>query len=390
MLLDARQREFLRLIWRENRLSRWELHELTGVNPNAVGTEAATLLELGILREATPEPVGQGRPRVPLEIDTAARDVVGLALSPGQVDVARLNLRGQLLGNTQSKAVGDVAELVSTAQRLLKSAVRDQTLAVGISSPGFLDPEHRAILFSSVVRTHQPLNVQKLYEAAKGRPIVFENDMHALAVRWLLTHQAEQSQDVLLVYIGDGRLGAAMLIEGRPNRGCLIGANELGHTRFFVEVQRCYCGQVGCLERICSSDFLNGETGTNQSGGRASRHGTNARNKQTDRSAAGSLFERIALYDGSDERLGQMLELLACGLSNAVNFVRPNRLVLVSEFARYPTFNDRLLREIRGGVLFELVDRVRIDVWDQPGAVSAETAGWLALAGLYQEGWNPL
>jgi hypothetical protein len=102
------------------------------------------------------------------------------------------------------------------------------------------------------------------------------------------------------------------------------------------------------------------------------------------------LFERIALYDGSDERLGQMLELLACGLSNAVNFVRPNRLVLVSEFARYPAFNDRLLREIRAGVLFELVDRVRIDVWDQPGAVSAETAGWLALAGLYQEGWNPL
>lgn len=383
MLLDARQREFLRLIWRENRLSRWELHEITGVNPNAVGAEAATLLELGILREATPEPAGQGRPRVPLEIDATARDVVGLALSPGQVDVARLNLRGQLLGNTHSKGVSDVAELVSTAQRLLKSAVRDQTLAVGISSPGFLDPEHRAILFSSVVRTHQPLNVQKLYEAAKGGPIVFENDMHALAVRWLLTHQAEQSQDVLLVYIGDGRLGAAMLIEGRPNRGCLIGANELGHTRFFIDVERCYCGQVGCLERICSSSFLNGRKPS-------SKQAKSGRNKDAEQPLAGSLFERIARYDEGDERLAQMMQLLACGLSNAVNFVRPNRLVLVSEFARYPAFNDRLLREIRGGVLFELVDRVRIDVWDQPGAVSAETAGWLALAGLYQEGWNPL
>ncbi len=219
MLLDARQREFLRHIWRDNRLSRWELHELTGVNPNAVGAEAAALIELGILREATPEPVGQGRPRIPLEIDVAARDVVGLALSPGQVDVARLNLRGQLLGNPQSKVVGDVGELVACAQRLLKSAVRDQTLAIGISSPGFLDPEHQAILFSSVVRKHQPLDVQGLYEAGKHRPVVFENDMHALAVRWLLTHQAEQSQDVLLVYVGDGRLGAAMLIEGRPNRG---------------------------------------------------------------------------------------------------------------------------------------------------------------------------
>ena len=325
--------------------------------------------------------MGQGRPRVPLEIDTTARDVVGLALSPGQVDVARLNLRGQLLGATQSKSVANVEELVPTAQRLLKSTVRDQSLAVGISSPGFLDPEQRAILFSSVMRTPQPLGVQSLYESVGERPIVFENDMHALAVRWVLTHQAEQNQDVLLVYIGDGRLGAALLIDGRPNRGCLIGANELGHTRFLVEVEKCYCGQVGCLERICSSVFLNGRNGKSASGGT---------NKGADHQPAGTLFERIARYDESDERLAQMMQYLACGLSNAINFVRPNRLVLVSELTRYPTFNDRLLREIRSGVLFELVDRVRIDVWDQPGAVSAETAGWLALAGLYQEGWNPL
>ena len=200
--------------------------------------------------------------------------------------------------------------------------------------------------------------------------------MHALAVRWLLTHQAEQTQDVLLVYIGDGRLGAALLVDGRPNRGCLIGANELGHTRFFVEVEKCYCGQVGCLERICSSTFL------------TTREWQTAVGSADRRPSA--MFERIARYDGSDQRLDEMLQYLACGLSNAVNFVRPNRLVLVSELTRYATFNDRLLREIRAGILFELVDRVRIDVWDQPGAVSAETAGWLALAGLYQEGWNSL
>ncbi len=388
MLLDVRQRELLRLIWRENRLSRWELHQRTGVNPNAIGNEAATLLQMGILREAAPEPVGQGRPRVPLEIDTATRDVVGLALSPGQVDIARLNLRGQLLGAPTSKSVGDVNDLISTAQRLLRSTTREQTLAVGISSPGFLDPDKRAILFSSVVRTPQPLQIEGLYETAGNRPIVFENDMHALAVRWLLTHQAEQSQDVLLVYIGDGRLGAALLINGRPNRGCLMGANELGHTRFFVETEKCYCGQVGCLERICSSAFVN----MNSNGGATPLVDSIATNGDQQHSA---LFDRIARYDsdrsiGADDRMESMLEHLACGLSNAVNFVRPNRLVLVSELTRYPAFNDKLLRTIRSGILFELVDRVRIDVWDQPGAVSAETAGWLALAGLYQDGWDPL
>ncbi len=373
MVLDSRQREMLRLIWRENRLSRWELHERMGVNPNAIGSEAAQLLELGILREAAPESVGQGRPRVPLEIDTATRDVVGLALSPGQVDVARLTLRGQLLGTPASKPVANPSELLATAKRLLKTVVDDQTLAVGISSPGFLDPEEHAILFSSVTGAPQPFDVNALFDAADGRPILFENDMHALAVRWLLTHQAEQSQDVLLVYVGDGRLGAALLIDGRPNRGCMIGANELGHTRFFVETEKCFCGQVGCLERICSTPFVRS---------RSAQNGFAA-------NAAG-LFERIARYDGQDSALEEMAQFLACGLSNAINFTRPNRLVLVSELTRYPRFNDLLLRSIRAGVLFALVDRVRIDVWDQPGAVSAETAGWLALAGLYQDGWKTL
>ncbi|MDZ4817653.1 MAG: ROK family protein [Planctomycetota bacterium] len=396
MLLDGRQRELLRLIWCENRLSRWELHQLTGVNPNAIGNEAAALLQLGILREGAPESVGQGRPRVPLEIDVSSRDVIGLALSPGQIEIARLNLRGNLLGGTVTRSIEHVQDLVPAAQQLLRSTLRDQTLAIGISSPGFLDPEKRAILSSSITCVEQPLDFRGLNIGENAPPIVFENDMHALAVRWVLTHQAEQSQDVLLVYIGDGRLGAALLVDGRPNRGCLMGANELGHTRFFVETERCYCGHEGCLERICSTDFLNRQA-TNGAVSNGDLSNSDDRESRMVEAAANGapivgerLLDRVAHYSGNDPALEYMLKYLSCALSNTINFVRPNRLVLVSEFTRYAAFNDALLRQVRSGVLFDLVDRVRIDVWDQPSAVSAETAGWLALAGLYQEGWNLL
>ncbi len=368
MLLDVRQRELLRLIWRENRLSRWELHERTGVNPNAIGNEAGYLLQLGILREGAPESVGQGRPRTPLEIDTATRHVLGLSLSPGQVEIARLNLRGQLLGKTTGQSAETPAEALQVAQRFIKKEIKEQTLAVGISSPGFLDAEQKAILFSSITRTPAPLQLEGLFQAAGGKPIVFENDMHALAVRWLLTHLAEEREDVLLVYLGDGQLGAAMLIEGRPNRGCLIGANELGHTRFPIETEPCYCGQKGCLERLCSTAYL----------------------KTLDPHLQGTIFERAAHFHSDDEPLKQLSGHLAMGLSNAVNFMRPNRLVIVSELTRYSGFCDHLLRSIREKLLFELVNHVRVDLWDQPGAVSAESAGWLALAGLYQDGWKPL
>jgi predicted NBD/HSP70 family sugar kinase len=198
--------------------------------------------------------------------------------------------------------------------------------------------------------------------------------MHALAARWLITHRADQQQDVLLVWIDDGRLGAAILINGRPNRGCATGANDLGHTRFFVETERCFCGHTGCLERIVSSGFL------------ALRDA--AARSRLDH--AHSLADRAGRFEhvGQDPALDEMTRYLACGLANSVNFVRPHRLVLVSAFTRYPAFADALLRLTRAMVLPQLVDRVRFELWDEPGAGSAEVAAWLAMAELLHGGWN--
>jgi predicted NBD/HSP70 family sugar kinase len=169
------------------------------------------------------------------------------------------------------------------------------------------------------------------------------------------------------VYVADGRIGATMLIDGRPNRGCMIGANELGHTRFFVETRRCFCGSVGCLECICSSEFLR-------------IHG---RNKSADLETA------VANYnvDRPEAAIELLLQHLATALSNTVNFVRPHRFVIASSFVRHPAFCDALLRKIRAGILGQLLQRLHIDVWDEHEALSAETAGWLALASLFREGW---
>ena len=372
--LDTRQREILRLLWRGGRMSRWELHRETGVNPNAVGVDVGQLLHQGIIRECPSAVAGPGRPRIPLEIDPAVRHVVGIAVSPGRVEAGRLSLRGQLLGRPQARSTGSRAKTISAAQTLLRENLNDQTLAVGLSVTGFVDPSQRMTLFSSSFAGQSGISLAPLYELAGDRPLVLENNMHASAAWWSLIHQAESDEDVLLASLNDGQMGAALLIDGRPNRGCAIGANELGHMRFFVDTETCYCGHPGCLERIFSTEFLR-------------RRGVES----------GTLFEHAARFDGetpstngaavAGKAMAEVLDYLSAGLANAVNFIRPNRLVLTSEITRYPAFSDALLRGIRSRMLAELVKRVRIDLWDQANSHSAETAGWLALATLYREGW---
>ena len=374
--LDTREREILRLLWRGGRMSRWELHRQTGVNPNAVGVDVAGLLKQGIIRECPSAVAGPGRPRIPLEIDPAVRHVVGLAFSPGRVEAGRLSLRGQLLGRPLVRTTTSPAKSISAAQALLRETVNDQTLGIGVSVTGFVDPTERATLLSSSFAGPTGASLEPLYEIAGDLPLILENNMHAMAAWWLLIHQAEADDDVLLVSINDGQLGAALLIEGRPNRGCVTGANELGHTRFFVDTDVCYCGHPGCLERIVSTEYLR-------------RRGI----------ASGTLFEHAshtgvegpgaANGDAAAQKVvDEVLDYLSAGVANTVNFIRPNRLVLASELTRYPGFIDALLRSIRPRLLRELVKRVRIDVWDQVNSHSSETAGWLALASLYREGWN--
>jgi predicted NBD/HSP70 family sugar kinase len=359
-------RQLLSHLWNHGPLSRWELHERTGWTPNAVGAASGRLIEEGILRECPSRVSGRGRPRIPLEIDPEMRHVIGLSIAVDQIRACRFNLRGRLLGEVSAKPVRNAEEIPAAADEMVAGLLNEQTLAVGVSASCFVEPDSKRLLLNSVAAKSRKISLQRLYARAGGVPVVLENDMHALAARWSLARRAPSAEDVLLVYFRDGSLGAAMLIDGKPNRGCAISANELGHMRLAVETDRCFCGQTGCLERVVSSDFL-----------RRAGAPTNA-----------VLREEVERFDGSSKAMNALISYLAMGLANAVNFMRPHRLLLVSEAMRCGKFAQTLRRRTRDMMLPELRGLVRLDAWDQPATELAETAGYLALAKFYSEGWS--
>src|SRR5690606_35749226 len=108
------------------------------------------------------------------------------------------------------------------AEALLRQALDPQVLAIGVAVPGFADPQRHTLLLSSAAPGHRSVDLTPLFDAAGGTPMVLENDMHALAARWLLEKGAGGDRDTLLVSLEDGAIGAAMLIDGKPNRGCIV------------------------------------------------------------------------------------------------------------------------------------------------------------------------
>ena len=53
-MVEDRQQRLLRALWSFGKLSRWELHEQTGLTPNGVGTLADTLIRSKLVRELPP------------------------------------------------------------------------------------------------------------------------------------------------------------------------------------------------------------------------------------------------------------------------------------------------------------------------------------------------
>jgi len=362
LLIPARQSQVLTLIRRNGPLSRRELHDRTRLRPNTIGQITGVMLDEGLLREGQPQSDGRGRPRQPLEIDASRRRVVGLSFEPGKVSLCRLNLHGRREGAIVERQVRQGAQMIEIGAKLVADACDRQTLAIGVAATGFIDPDSRSILTSSATMRHSPTPLDPIYAAAGKCPVLLENDMHARAFHWLLSQNQNPGEDVLLIELRDGAVGAALLIDGHPNRGCIIAGNELGHTRLPVETEMCYCGQVGCLERICSSDFLARLSG----------------------SPNANLYERLSRFYPGDKIVEEIAGHLAMGIGNAINFIRPNRVLLTGNVTEALPFSNELLSRIRKFLLAPLVDRVRIDIWDAQAIPMPEAAGWVALAAIYR------
>jgi predicted NBD/HSP70 family sugar kinase len=357
--LTARHRQILRLVRDAGALSRTALHQSTAIRLRTVGQLVGELERQGYLIPAdTQADNGIGRPRVPMRIDPARRHVVGIDLMRSGVEAARIGLLGEPLGATIRKDISDPGQSILFAARLARRLVDERTVAVGIGITGFVDPVLAEHLATAPLPGRRRTSLAPLLAATAGVPVVIDNETHGQSARWAMMNRSA-SEDCLIVLLEDGRLAASLLLGVRPNRGCVVAANELGHTTLPVKTVPCYCGQVGCLERIFSTGHLHS------------------------RGLAGNLAGHLAHPPASWRRpVREMVDLLCRGLSNAINLIRPHRLVVVSTLGS-ADFSAQVEQIVRSRLLAALAERVVID-WQQPPIGSAAVAaGCLALRELY-------
>lgn len=235
ILLHADQKRILALLRSAGALSRQELAQQLNINSGVMTRYCRELMTLGLLlEEQQVKAVGRGRPSLPLALHGPGAYAIGIAKHPGWVDMALVNLRGEIKATVsfasdtdtpQALAAEINAHLPELTAKL--NLFRSKFLGFGLSVPGYAknDPRKRHVV--EQLATWRDEDLDDVFSQALGAPVWIDNDANAAALGECYVCHRPAVQNMLLLYISYG-VGGASVLDGQVYRGSHFNAGEIG------------------------------------------------------------------------------------------------------------------------------------------------------------------
>jgi predicted NBD/HSP70 family sugar kinase len=244
----------LRALFDHGPISRAEVARLTGLTRTTVSQVIGEFVAEGLAREVGRGPSSGGKAPILVEVDDAARHVIGLDLGERAFTGAVVNLRGEV-GRTETLAVdgldGEAAlDVVYRLVDRLTGGGSGSLLGIGVGTPGIVDAASGTIRWA-VNLDWQDLPLGRLLRNRYGVATHVANDSRAAALGEYL-FGAARTPNLIAIKVGQG-IGAGVVLGGELFHGDGFGAGEIGHTTVVDDGAPCRCGRFGCLETVASS-----------------------------------------------------------------------------------------------------------------------------------------
>lgn len=230
-----------------------------------------------------------------------------------------------------------VEAMVSAIQRVTEGVRKPLVLGVGLAVAGMIAPGTGKVLYSPNLGW-QDLPLGEMLAKRLPWPVFVANDTAMAALGELYYGAAKGKRHVVEVAVGTG-VGAGLILNGRLYLGAGGFAGELGHT--LID----WRGEKGTLEQLASGAALSRRAAEAIAGGRESRIGllTPPGQPVAVETIQAALEEDDAL---ARELVAEASEMLGAGVTNIVNLLNPEMVVLGGGVIRgLPALVDQL-REV--------------------------------------------
>lgn len=181
-------------------------------------------------------------------------DIGGTKVAAGLVDS-----RGNILSKCRvpMPARGTEAEALSAVDQAIAAALeskpglRKSVAAIGISSPGPLDPRKGIIINPPNLPCWRNLHITKKVNGATHLPVRLDNDANAAGLAEAIWGAGKGYESVFYATLGTG-IGTGVIFNRRIYHGRTGSAGEGGHVSIDYRGPQCACGKMGCIEVLAA------------------------------------------------------------------------------------------------------------------------------------------
>ena len=267
----------------------------------------------------------------------SARRAIGIDLGGTTLNAGLVDESGTIEHFVQEPCrVGESAGApllaIEDVVRRLREMAGESVVAVGLGSPGVIDPERGVLVGSTPHLPHwRDFPIRDSLAPRLKLPLVVDNDANAAAFGEYRCGAARGARLAIMITVGTG-VGCGIVADGRLLRGAFGGAGEIGHMPIGSGEVACRCGVPRCIEPEMSGSGLARE---------AAREGLAAH-------SATELITAAAQGDAAATRLvDAMASRLALALSVAINLLNPDVVVVGGGVMNA---GEPLLARLRAGV----------------------------------------
>ena len=308
----------LKLLATEGPLSRVDLSRRTGLSKMSVSNIIAEFDELGYVEVHGELSVqGSGRNPIALRLSDAAPKLIGLFVFRDECAAILCDMRLNTLKESRAALNNDnAAQFADILFGLVDSVWPDAgtPLGIGVGSIGPLDLRNGMILDAPRFHGIHHVPIVRILKERYSLPVQLDGQYDCAALAEKYFGAAREYRDFIFLGVSTG-IGSGIVSRGELLRSAAGYSSELGHMSIDWRGNPCVCGNRGCLETYAGLQVV----------------APRLRRDCGRPDAPFEVFCREAERDGASAAwpaLNSMTRALASGLTNAVNLLDPQAIVI--------------------------------------------------------------
>lgn len=259
-----------------------------------------------------------------------AVDLGGTKIQSSVVDVQGSVLSASLTLTEAQKGPGSVLEkIIFSMSDAMEKSRQDpsRVLAVGVGSPGPLDPKTGTIYSPPNLPGWDDICLSRLLQERTNLPCFVDNDVNMGTLGEHAFGAAKGAECALGVFLGTG-IGGGIILNGKLHYGFNGSAGEVGHLVVLAGQAACNCGSNGCVEALASRTAMVKRMKDLLAQGQASEGLTNVLRENPDPPA----FTLAKLYHQGDPIVVPVVDeasfYTGIALGSMINLISPEVIVL--------------------------------------------------------------